>query len=149
VLATAVSMVASSAVATAVDGVAPSSVNGRVLMSPLALDLAIRPATARAGKWLGALVTARNIGPTELGRLSVRLRAAPGLVVRPPSSRSVRRLDSGASAILGWSLCGQHPGMYLVFAEASFGGVVVESAARLVTIKAGSGACQRRGAPSS
>jgi hypothetical protein len=117
------------------------SVTGQVLLSPVALDLAIQPATARTGTWVAARVTLRNIGPTALGRITVRVRAAGGLVVRPAAARSVRGLGSGAATSLGWSLCGLAPGAYVVFAEASFGRVVVDSAARLLTVTPGQGTC--------
>ena len=133
--------VAASAGAQAATG---DSVTAHVLMSPVALDLTITPSTAKAGAWVGALVTVRNIGPAGLARVAVRLRAPTGLVLRPASARSIRRLAAGSTKALSWALCGRAPGAYLVFAEASFDGIIVVSATRLVSITAGSGACSTR-----
>ena len=139
-LAVAFAVPASGAVDAATDG----TVTGRVLASPIDLALRIQPSMGTTGSWLTAVATVRNLGLTVLRSITVRLRAAVGLVVRPATARSVRRLASGSAASVSWSICGLAPGAYLVFAEASYGAVIVDSAARVITITSGSRSCSRR-----
>jgi hypothetical protein len=120
------------------------SVVGQVAVSPISVELAIRPSTATAGTRVGAAATVHNLSADTIGKVSVRIRAPSGLLVRPASSKSVRRLAAGSSAVLGWSLCASAPGSYLVFAEATVGTVVVDSPARLFTVTAGVGRCSGR-----
>jgi hypothetical protein len=140
-IATAVSMVASGAVAAAVDGASEGTIDGRVLISPLALTLVISPPTIHVGDLASALVTASNQGVAPLGRISVRLRAASGLIVRGRQPQTILSLAPGGNGFVSWSLCGRTPGAYVVFAEASVGSLVVDSPARLVTVLAGPGKC--------
>ena len=140
-LAMAVSTVASGAVTSAVDGATAAAVDGRVLISPVAVSLEIAPTNALAGQPVAARAAVSNIGPSTISRVSVRLRVASGLVVRGRQPQSIRRLAPGASASVSWSVCGLSPGSYLVFAEATFGSIVVDSPARVLTIHPGPGRC--------
>jgi hypothetical protein len=131
-------MVVSGATRAATEG----SVTGRVLVSPIAIDLVIRTGPERGGSSITASADLRNLGPTVVPRITVRLRTATGLGVRPARDLSVRRLAPGAGASMSWSLCARLPGAYIVFAEATCGGVVVQSPARLVVFTAASGPCR-------
>jgi hypothetical protein len=117
------------------------SVTGRVLISPVAIDLVITPSTAQVGTSVIAAATLRNLGSVALSKISVRLRAPSGLAIQPSGARSVQGFAPGTSTALSWSVCGRRPGSYLVFAEASYSGTVVDSPARLLTVTAGSGKC--------
>ena len=83
----------------------------------------------------------RNLGPASIAEVSVRLRAPAGVVMRRTTAKLVRGLGPGATAVVGWSLCGWRPGAYLVFAEATFGHDVIDSPARLLTVTPGGGTC--------
>jgi hypothetical protein len=150
VISTAVSMVASGATAAGVDGASEGPLDGRVLMSPLAISLEIAPSTVRPGELAGGRVTVTNLGPIALSRISIRLRFPSELLLRGRQPLSVRRLASGASASVTWLLCGRTPGSYLVFAEATFGStfgsLVVDSPARLLAVRPGTGRCPGPGA---
>jgi len=147
VLATAVSMVASGAVAAAVDGASTGTLDGRVLMSPITLTLEVTPASLAVGQVAAATVSLVNLGPVAISRIAVRLRNATGLAVRGRQPQWIRLLAVGGSGSLSWSLCGRAPGSYLVFAEATLGAIVVDSPARLVTVRPGPGRCPGAGGP--
>jgi uncharacterized membrane protein len=117
------------------------TVTGRILISPVAIDLVLQPSTARAGTSITAHVTVTNLGQALLARVAVRLRAPDGIAIRPSPSRLVRRLSPASSSTLDWSLCGRRPGAYLVFAEAMVDGVAVDSPVRLLTVTSGAGTC--------
>lgn len=140
-------MVASGAVATAVDGASIGTIDGRVLVSQIAVDLTVSPATIRIGDLATAQATVENLGPEAAGRISVRLRVPAGLLVRGRQPQTIRGLGPGTSGSATWSLCGRAPGRYLVFAEATFGTIVIDSPARLVTVVPGPGHCPTTGGP--
>ena len=117
------------------------AVRGQITISPITLDLTMQPATARIGTWVMAHATVRNLGPASIAKVSVRLRAPAGVVMRRTTAKLVRGLGPGATAVVGWSLCGWRPGAYLVFAEATFGHDVIDSPARLLTVTPGGGTC--------
>lgn len=146
-LATAVALVTSGAGATAVDGAATGTVGGRVLVSPIAISLTISPTTVLTGEPATARATVTNLGPTRVGRISVRLRLASGLMIRGRQIQAIRRLPSGAAGSLLWSLCGRTPGAYLVIAEATLGTLVLDSPARLLTVNPGGPTCPAGGGP--
>ncbi|HET7182084.1 MAG TPA: NEW3 domain-containing protein [Candidatus Limnocylindrales bacterium] len=122
-------------------GASGAAVRGQVVVSPITIELVISPSTAPAGTWVTARATVRNLGPATIAKVAVRLRAPSGVVLRPTTPKLVRSLGPGASAVVAWSLCGRRPGADLVFAEATFGRVVIDSTARLLTVTAGGGGC--------
>ena len=94
-LATAICVVASGAGAAAVDSASEGTIDGRVLISPLALTLVISPTTIHVGDFSSALVTASNQSGAPLGRTSIRLRTATGLIVRGRQPQTIRSLAPG------------------------------------------------------
>jgi hypothetical protein len=118
-----------------------AEISGRVVISPITVVLDVSPTTVRVGDRVSARATVANIGAQRLGRITVRLRLASGILIRGAKAPTIRSLAPTASATVSWSLCGRAPGSYVVFAEATIGSMIVASPARLLIVRAGSGKC--------
>lgn len=138
-LAVACAVPASGAAQAATEG----TVTGQVLISPIAIGLAIHPSTVPAGTWASAHVSVTNQGKTALVKVAIRLRVPDGVAIKPAPSSLIRQLGASASVGLDWSLCGRRPGAYLVFAEATVNGIAIDSPVRLLTVTSGTGSCGR------
>jgi hypothetical protein len=113
----------------------PIIVTGHVAMSPLLVALDVSPWQARAGTALQARVIVSNAGPVTVRGIRVRLRFDPtAFIVAPNAARSIAQVKPGGAASVAWQLCGRRPGSYVILAEVSFGGVAIESPARIVMV---------------
>jgi hypothetical protein len=111
------------------------TVTGRVLVASLRLTLDLSSSTVSTGEQLLARSRLTNLGAAGLKGIVVTLRLDPdGLLVKRPASKTLQQLAPGRTATVSWSICGRRPGILIVLAQATVGGVTVESPARVLTI---------------
>jgi uncharacterized protein (DUF58 family) len=115
-----------------------ASVTGHVDVSPLVVSLSVSPTTSPVGKPVRADVRVTNIGAVRVSNVLVEVRAATdGLRIKSGTPQTLSKLKPGETGSIGYTVCGQKPGNYIVLARATLAGKSVESAARLLTITPG------------
>jgi hypothetical protein len=125
-----------------VRGASEDAVTGTVLVASLQLTLELSSSTVATGESVLARARVTNLGGASLRGIVVTLRLDPdGLLVKRPASKKVPQLAPGKTSIVSWSLCGRRPGILVILAQATVGGVTVESPARVLTITAGHRTC--------
>jgi hypothetical protein len=117
-----------------------ASVQARVEISPLVVELSLSVDHARVGERVQARATVANLGDVDLQRVTVALRVDhDGIVLQNREQQTLPKLMSNKSGSVMWSLCGRQAGTYVVLASATLGDVSVDSEALLLTITAGRG----------
>ena len=117
------------------------SVRASVTVHGLAVTLELSKQTAFVDQPVQARVTITNLGPDVLGPVSIELRFDPGgIALRGPDRKTIPAIEPENVAAVAWTIRGRVPGSYLILAQAAVGGVIVESAGRLLTIVDGRGA---------
>jgi hypothetical protein len=118
------------------------SVNGSVLVNPLAVSLALSSGSSTVGSPVTATATARNAGPVPLS-VTVTLTADVNLAVADGVTRTIGTLPANGTAQVSWPLCALAPGGYVVLANATSGPFRTDSQAQVLNVSAGSGLCPK------
>jgi hypothetical protein len=117
-------------------------VTARIAVHPLTVALDLRSSITSTGKVVQARATVTNHGRTTARDVAVTLRLAPaGLVVNDTLTQPVLRLRAGRTAKVDWSVCAAAAGSYLLLAQATLDGFIVDSATRVLTVSAGRRGC--------
>ena len=120
-----------------VEALPGAEVAGRVTVSAVSLTLELLPRAGRRGQAFEAVSIVRNDGPTSLDRVVVALSAVPeAITFRPAGTQTLRRLAPGASKTLTWLVCGRAPGIYALTVSASFAGMTITGATRVLEVPA-------------
>lgn len=124
--------------AVAVAGVARAddagTVNARVLVNPLSVEV-IRPADPlRQGRWFRVVAQVTNGGATRLDGVGVTLVRPPALLMQGPATQTIPRIPGQSSRRAHWEVCSNTPGGYVVLARAKVGPFTAESPGVVVQI---------------
>ncbi len=129
--------------ASAGEGHAEATVNARVFVNPLNIELTLSASEARVGQLVRARATASNLGPEPIVGAAMTIRSDPeGVRIAGSATRVVAEVGAGDGQMLTWQLCGTRPGSYVLLARASYvnaaGDLVTsESSASVLTISSG------------
>jgi len=114
------------------------SVDARLDVNPLRIDLAISTIQATVGQRVQVAASVTNLGPSRVSNIVVELRVATGgLRIQGSTVLSISRLQPGQETSVGWAVCGQSPGNYVLMARATVNDAAIDSPARLLTVIAG------------
>lgn len=101
-------------------GSSSASLDARVAVNPLAVELALSAGEVTVGRAVRATATVRNLGVSPLQHVVVEIRVDPaGVIVKGSGPKAVGALNGGERARVSWSLCGAVPGAYVVLARAT------------------------------
>ena len=110
------------------------SVQGRVLVNPLVVTLAVPTGAVKAGQSFRIQALVANIGRTTLQNVAVTLVVPQPLVLRDKATQAFSSLGPAQVRAVAWSACTTTPGGYIVMARATAGPFTSESTGQLVQI---------------
>jgi hypothetical protein len=98
---------------------AGTSVDGRVLASPLSVSLALSVVQAEQGQTFSATARVSNAATYAVADVRLTLRTSDGLSALDGAERVITSLAAGAAAARSFSLCASAPGSYVLVASAA------------------------------
>jgi hypothetical protein len=92
------------------------TVEGSVLVNPLAVSFALASQNVKTGQQIAAAAAVQNTGTRPLVSLSATLRVPVGVAIRDAATKVRTTLASGSAWAVLWRICAQRPGNYVLVA---------------------------------
>jgi hypothetical protein len=122
------------AVASAAQAGGSGSITGRVMASPLSVEIIVPADPVRAGRRFRIRAEVVNSGSTALRNVDVSLVRPGAIVLYDPVHQVLNRVGPGRDKRVGWDACSTTPGSYVVLVRAASSPFTAESAGAVVRI---------------
>jgi hypothetical protein len=122
------------AVASAAQAGGSGSITGRLVASPLSVEVMVPTDPVRAGRQFRIRAEVVNSGSTPLRNVDVSLVRDSAIVLYDPAHQVLNRVAPGRDKRVGWDACSRTPGSYVVLVRAVSSPFTAESAGALVRI---------------
>jgi hypothetical protein len=111
------------------------TIGGRVLVSPIRVDIDVPDRTPKAGTRFNVRAHVTNDGSTALNGVAVRLVAPAALVLYDPVVQTLPRIGPGGVRSASWKACSAAAGNYVVLARATLGASSTDSTSAVVGVR--------------